>query len=61
MARYKVIDGFSLDVGKAEPIEVKAGTTFIPAETNVGIDKVAELVKAGSIELVKPSVPQKKK
>lgn len=52
--KYKVMEDFSLDVGKPDPIEVKAGSVFIPAETNVPIHKVEALEKAGTIELVKP-------
>ena len=55
--RYDVHEDFKLDVGKPDPIEVKAGTIFIPAETNVPQNKVDALVKAGTIELVKPDAP----
>lgn len=52
--KYKVIEDFLLDVGKPDPLEVKAGTVFVPAETNVPINKVAALEKAGTIELIRP-------
>lgn len=55
--RYKVNDDFSLEIDKAddaEKLHVKAGTVFIPAEINYPLDKVEELVKAGTIELIAP-------
>lgn len=57
--KYKVLEDFTLDVGKPDPIEIKAGgDPFIPAETNVPIHKVEALVKAGTIELIRPPKPK---
>lgn len=61
--KYKVEEDFPLDVGKAEPIEVKAGSVFVPAATNVPQYKVDALLKAGTISIVRPDIakPAKKK
>jgi hypothetical protein len=58
--KYKVNEDFDLSVGKPDPITVKAGSTFIPAETNVPQHTVAALEKSGAIELIRPPKPKKK-
>jgi len=52
--KYDVKEDFPLDVGKPEPIEVKAGTVFIPAELNIATNVVDKLVKDGVLELIRP-------
>lgn len=53
--KYNVLEDFPLNVGKAEPITVKAGVVFVPAATNVPQNEVDALVKSGKIELIKPA------
>jgi hypothetical protein len=52
--KYNVLEDFSLNVGKADPVEVKAGSVFVPAATNVPLHKVNALLNAGTIELIRP-------
>lgn len=56
--KYNVKEPFSLDVGKPDPVEVEAGSVFIPAETNVSRKIVEGLVLSGKIELIKPGVAE---
>lgn len=53
--KYNVLKDFSLDVGKSDPVEVKAKSVFIPAATNVALHEVEALVKEGKIELIRPA------
>jgi len=52
--KYDVKEAFSYNIGKPDPVEVEAGTVFIPAETNVPQNIVDSLVLAGKIVLIKP-------
>ncbi len=59
--KYNVLEDFTLDVGKSDPVEVKAKSVFVPAATNVPLSKVDALVKEGKIELIRPTVATAKK
>lgn len=65
--KYNVKETFSYDIGKSEPVEVEAGSVFIPAATNVPLNIVDRLVASGKIDLIKPepvepqSAPKSKK
>lgn len=55
--KYDVLGDFELPGGKAEPVLVKAGTVWIPAETGVPKHEVSRLLNEGAIALIKKEVP----
>ena len=53
--KYIVKSDFDLDVGKKDPIVIKAGgDEFVPATYNVPLSTIDSLEKAGTIERIKP-------